>query len=173
MRLNRPPAAAALLCVFLALQTLPTRAAEPPASPATDAAELSNFQLDQAFLRKWEALMDDPSAPRCNMMGLNLHNGTISGMTSRFAARPGVTATLARHGLTAHELVLGMSTLSAAYLADLRASHPRLLGSQGGAQIGDANMAFYHRHKGEIAPYVAKAAKRQRSRDDKLPSCLK
>lgn len=157
---------------------------ESPASSATsaDAAAVANFRLTDAFIAKYEAYEEEAAKKPCElspmlvMAGDENENRSLDQVAAAFAARPGVSAALQRHGLTAREMILGMTTLLGAAMQDAAQQHPEMV-AKGEitmeAKIGPANMAVYNRHKDELHRHQMKLGQEQlKANGGKLPSCL-
>jgi hypothetical protein len=156
---NRSLAAAALAAVLTLLFTAPAGAASQPS--AADLAAFRNYTLTTGFLDKWKAIAQDPKAPQCNLTTLTLHSSTLDGMTREYDARPGIHAYLASHGLTAREVILALSTLTAAGVQDLREKHPELAQGSTNQPVSAANMAFYRAHRDELHQFMQRLAQQR------------
>ena len=146
---------------------------------AADRATLHNYRLTMDFADKWIAVNGDPSAPECGILLVNFPKGISLAETIRiFDARPGVSAALAKHDLTAREAILGGIGILAARIQALKESSPNAAGdkSDGGEhhiKVSAANMAFIRQHGAAIRQSMGEARRQlQHAHGDKLPDCL-
>jgi hypothetical protein len=170
MLLNRSLAAALGAAVCTLILNTPVGAATQPS--AADLAAFRNYTLTTGFLDKWKAIAQDPKAPQCNLTTLTLHANTLDGMTREYDARPGIHGYLASHGLTAREVILALSTLTAAGIQDLRETHPELAQGSTNQPVSAANMAFYREHRDELHQFMQRLAQqRLHAAGGKGPAC--
>ncbi len=159
MLLNRSLAVAILATALTLGSTTPARAADQLS--AADLAAFRNYTLTTGFLDKWKAINEDPKAPQCNLTTLTLHAKTLDGMVREYDARPGMHAYLASHGLTAREVVLALSNLTAAGIQDLREKHPGIAQGTTSLPVSAANMAFYRQHGDELHQFMQHLAQQR------------
>lgn len=163
------------LLLMLAAFVPPAHAAG-PMSPA-DTAALHDFRLSEDFLQRYMAAGDEIAKDPCKLGMIDLlkqddRPGSIDQLADHYDAQPGVHAMLARHGLTAREMVLGMMTLTGAAVEDLRKLHPEAVQGSGSV-ISASNLAFYDAHKAQIRQHNQAIAHRQlQANGGKLPPCL-
>jgi len=129
---------------------------------AADLAAFRNYSLTTSFLQKWEAVAQDPKAPQCNLTTLTLHAKALDALVREYDQRPGVHASLESHGLTAREVILATSTLTAAAIQDMREKHPGIAAQGISAQpVSAANMAFYRAHHDELHQIMQRVAQQR------------
>ena len=171
-----------LCCTLLALTTTVcageiAQAAETNAS-ATDHAAYQNYRLTMDFVDKWIAVQLDPNTPACGLLFYNFpEESSLAEMTKILDARPGVTAALAKHDLTAREALLGSLGILAARLQALEESSPSSADDESDREknnfkVSAANMAFIRQHGTAIHQSMAKAGQQLlRANGGKLPKC--
>lgn len=124
------------------------------ADPSQDMAALRNFRLTDAFLAKYEAVMDAAAKDPCHLdpsLVLRGNNKSLEQMAADYDARPGVHAMLARHGITAREVVLGEVTLMLAGFEAMKEAHPGMAPAGGSTPpVSPENLAFYRTHRAAI-----------------------
>jgi hypothetical protein len=151
--------AALLATAFFVGATAHADSAQPS---ATDVAAFRNYTLTTSFLEKWKAVAEDPKAPQCNLTTLTLHGKSLDAMVREYDQRPGVHASLESHGLTAREVILATSTLTAAGIQDVREKHPGIAAQGISAQsVSAANMAFYRAHHDELHQLMQRIAQQR------------
>lgn len=156
-------------------------AGKPTAQQAADMAAVHNFKLTTGFVKKYEAYSKDAAQKPCQLSPMlalaksGKQSMTLDQTVATFDAQPGVHAALARHGLSARELLLGTFTLAAAAMQDMQARHPELAaGDNSGPKVSAANMAFYHKHGKQILQYQRKTGMAAfHANGGKLPACLR
>ena len=154
-----------------------TRPSRADAPSAADVAAIRGFTLNDTFLQHYLDANDDIARDPCRlgMIDLLKHGdtfGSIDQAAAHYDAQPGVHAMLARHGLTAREMVLGMVTLSSAAVQDVRKQHPQAM-AEGGLPVSASNMAFYEAHKAQLHQHMQSVAREQlKANGGKLPACL-
>lgn len=154
--------AAALLAATLAFASLSPARADSNQPSAADLAAFRSYTLTSGFLDKWKAIAADPKAPQCNLTTLTLHEKSLDGMVREYDARPGVHAYLASRGLTAREVILATSTMTAAAIQDVREKHPELAQGMTTRQpVSAANMAFYREHRDELHQFMQRIAQQR------------
>lgn len=175
MRLNR---LLPVLSLSLSLAAaLPAAHADDALAPA-DAAALHEFRLTDDFLQRYMAAGDEIAKDPCRLGMIDLLKqgdriGSIDQLARRYDTQPGVHAMLARHGLSAREMVLGMMTLTGAAVEDLRKLHPDAV-QGGGSMVSASNVAFYDAHKAQIRQHNQEIAHQQlQANGGELPACLK
>lgn len=169
-----PSLAATMLVAVSSLAFNPVASARALQHSSADAKAWHDFTLTDGFLKKWEAVMSDPKAPTCSLMTINLKGGSLSERISHYDARPGNHAYLARHGLTAREMVLGTFTMAAAAMQEMSSGHPGLIEGNSGMQVSARNMAFHRSHKAEIQRFMQKIGQQRLRRDGgTLPNCAR
>jgi len=140
-------------------------------APQGDSA-VPEYTLTTDFVDKWEAVANDPSAPICNLMTMNLKSTTAQAAIAEYDARPGNHAYLASHGLSARDMVLGTATLAAAAMQEMQGQHPEMGAGKPVRQVSAQNMAFYQSHKDGIHEVMQQAGKARMQRNGgKLPNC--
>lgn len=165
-----------VLLTLLASAAVGTAAAA-DAPSAADVAAIRGFTLNDTFLQHYLDANDDIARDPCRlgMIDLLKHGdtfGSIDQAAAHYDAQPGVHAMLARHGLTAREMVLGMVTLSSAAVQDVRKQHPQAM-AEGGLPVSASNMAFYEAHKAQLHQHMQSVAREQlKANGGKLPACL-
>ena len=165
-----------VLLTLLASAAVGTAAAADAPSAAAVAA-IRGFTLNDTFLQHYLDANDDIARDPCRlgMIDLLKHGdtfGSIDQAAAHYDAQPGVHAMLARHGLTAREMVLGMVTLSSAAVQDVRKQHPQAM-AEGGLPVSASNMAFYEAHKAQLHQHMQSVAREQlKANGGKLPACL-
>jgi hypothetical protein len=156
----------------------PAARADSALSPA-DAAALHSFQLSEDFLQRYMAAGDEIAKDPCRLGMVDLlkqgdRPGSIDQLASHYDAQPGVHAMLARHGLSAREMVLGMVTLTGAAVEELRKLHPEAVQGGDGSMVSASNLRFYDAHKAQIRQHNQAIAYQQlKANGGKLPACLK
>ena len=165
-----------VLLTLLASAAVGTAAAA-DAPSAADVAAIRGFTLNDTFLQHYLDANDDIARDPCRlgMIDLLKHGdtfGSIDQAAAHYDAQPGVHAMLARHGLTAREMVLGMVTLSSAAVQDVRKQHPQAM-AEGGLPVSASNMAFYEAHKAQLHQHMQSVAREQlKANGGKLPAYL-
>lgn len=168
----------AALTLTLALAVSPGAAAAPAAAAqqpsATDIAGFRNYTLTTGFLDKWKAIAADQKAPKCELALLNMRSSSLDQAIAEYDARPGVHTYLVRHGLTAREMFLGSTMLTAAAMQEIQRKAPNLVHGKVTLMVSPANTAFYQAHQPEIHQFMQKLGRQQLHRDGgKLPDCVK
>lgn len=147
-------------------------------SPA-DVQAMQSFTLDADFLQRYVAVQDESARDICRLGMVNLFKEgdrikSLDEAARHYDAQPGVHAMLARHGVSARQMVLGMATLVSAAAQDLKETHPaaaRYITAEG--HVSAQNMAFYRAHKAELRQHMREVGKRQLAANGgKLPACL-
>ena len=164
------------LCAIVAIPT-----ACSASSPG--GADVQGFTLSDSFLAKYQAVELDIAKDPCRLgfvklMGLgggtNADNLPLAQAAARYDAQPGVHAMLAKHGLTAHDMLSGVATLTTAAMLDLRQTHPDMVEVNGQQPVSAANMAFYRTHKNAIHQFAMRVGQEQlRANGGKLPACMR
>jgi hypothetical protein len=152
------------------------------AQAATSAAAVPEFTLTDAFLAKYQAYQEEAAKDPCTLSPLMVLSGeenenlTLDQAVARFGAQPGVAAALQRAGLSAHDLIVGMTTLMGAAAQDIAAQHPDMVAKgeiKLGVKVSPANLAFYRQHKDTLHAHQMALAKEQLAQNGgKLPSCM-
>ena len=125
-------------------------AAAPSEISPADAAALTNFKLDEAFLTKWKRMQTGASKDPCHLdvlFALRDQNDdedddvdedapgkaakqpkkgrpSLDQSAARYEAQPGAKALLAKTGLSAKDYLLGVVTLVAAAMQQMAIEHP-------------------------------------------------
>lgn len=168
-----------VLAVTAAVAFAPTAHAGKDSVSNADMAAVHDFKLDEAFLRRYMATGDEIAEHPCKLglMGLlkgNSDTTSLDQMAAEYDARPGVHAMLARHDLTARQMILGVAALTQAAASDMARQHPGLAGDNPAPSVSDANLRFYRAHKATLHHHMQKLAQRQLKADGgKLPSCMR
>jgi hypothetical protein len=157
------------------------------AAPSAGMAAVANFRLTDSFLKRDIAYVLDTSDDPCRyslmsaLVSMQSNQASLDQIVSRYDARPGVHAMLAKHGLTAREAVVGSFALMAANMQALSES-------PGGKKLGvttsgtptptmRANVAFYKAHSSELRQFHAKIGRAARANlqknGGKLPACMR
>jgi prolyl oligopeptidase PreP (S9A serine peptidase family) len=165
-----PLLAATALAATLSLTCSPAVSARQTQPSSADLQTLHDYTLTEGFLKKWEAMMVDPNKPTCNLMILNLQGNSLDQQISKYDARPGNHAYLAKQGLTSREMVLGTLTMAVAGMQEMLKNAPDMAKRNGGMQVSAKNMAFHQSHKGEIMKVMQSASQ---ARGGKIPNCAK
>ncbi|NII11288.1 hypothetical protein [Oleiagrimonas sp. C23AA] len=163
--------------VLAAALAAPAAFAAPPAQQMADLKAVQNFQLNEGFLDKYLAAQDDIAKDPCNlsMIGVMSQGGkdmSLDKMVSMYQAQPGVKPMLARHNLTARQMVLGMAALMQAAAGQMQQEHPEYFKDHEAPAASAHNIAFLKAHRDEIQQHMQKLAKEQMA-SGHMPSCLK
>jgi hypothetical protein len=159
MRFNTLSASVALALVFAAF-------AASVASPSPDTAKMranfeqvANFRLTDTFLHKNLAYSLDVAKHPCQnsiKAGLSLlrdlQSKPLDQVIARFDTQPGVQARLAKHGLSAHDAVVGGLVMLMVGLDQMASESGGTVSSGKGVNTPamKANKAFYKAHLPEI-----------------------
>lgn len=173
----------ATLALVLCMSIAPARADNPPAHiSAADKAAFENFRLNEDFLDKYKAVEDNIAEDPCKLGMIDMLKGKTKATSldegaAHWDAKPGVHAMLARHDVTARQMLLGMMTLMSAAMQDLAATHPKMAAHMHseGPKTDAANVAFYKAHQADIRQHSrARAKKMMQTHNGKLtlPSCF-
>jgi hypothetical protein len=149
-------------------------------SPA-DVSAVQSFKLTPQFLHNYEAYDEATVQKPCELsplIALSKSKGaqSLDAMIASFDAQPGVHEALKRNGLTAREMILGMTVLLGAAAQEIAAQHPEM--AQNGqiksqVPLSPENLAFYQQHKEEIRRHSTELARAQlKANGGQLPACL-
>lgn len=174
------PCALGALLLALSAAAGAQPAGKPTAQQAADMAAVHNFKLTTDFVKKYEGYSEEAAKKPCQLSPLlalaksGKKSMTLDQTATTFDAQPGVHAALARHDLSARELLLGTITLSSAAMQEMQAKHPELAGDDdSGPKVSAANMAFYHTHGKQILQHQRRIGREQlKHNGGKLPACL-
>lgn len=149
------------------------------AASSSGGADPQGFTLTDGFLAKYQAAELDIAKDPCRLgffklMGRDGAGLTLDQAAARYDAQPGVHAMLAGHGLTAHDMLTGVATLTAAAMQEMKAKHPGMVQTSGATQVSAANMAFYQSHKDAIHQFAMQVGQQQmRANGGKMPACMR
>lgn len=183
----------AMTALALAVAATTASAAPPPPNRTiamANAQQLANFRLTDGFLRKDLAYSLDQARHPCQhsakpgfVMLEELGSLPMNQIIARFDAAPGVHADLAKHGLTAHDAVLGGLMMFVVGMDHMSQSpQGKRMGMTSSDHLPDtaamrANHAFYNAHWPEIQAHTQQmqtiAAQQVKANGGKMPACLK
>ncbi|HKR76481.1 MAG TPA: hypothetical protein VJR95_07420 [Rhodanobacter sp.] len=149
------------------------------AASSSGGADPQGFTLTDSFLAKYQAAELDIAKDPCRLgffklMGSEGSHLTLEQAAARYDAQPGVHAMLASHGLTAHDMLTGVATLTAAAMQEMKAKHPGMVQTSGATQVSEANMGFYRSHKDAIHQFAMRVGQQQlRANGGKMPECMR
>jgi|GEM_PF-1805616 len=148
-----------------------------------DLRAIQNFKLTPDFLARYEAyeqqdVVQNPCAldPLLALQNAAEHS-MLDQTAAEYDAKPGAHAALQRHGLTAHDVLLGMAVWVGAAAQDLAAQNPELVKSgeiqlNPDFKISPENLVFYRQHKDEFRQHQMRLAQEQMQRHGgHLPEC--
>ncbi|HTT99387.1 MAG TPA: hypothetical protein VMF58_15165 [Rhizomicrobium sp.] len=116
-------------------------------SPA-DLAQLKSYTLSMAKIQGMQAAMDDAkkSGMDKKMANSNDNSQSLAEMETRIKAMPGAMAIFARHGLTAHDVVvMPFALMDAGMCVAYPSAAPKLAD-----RVSPAQIAFYKAHKADL-----------------------
>ncbi len=137
----------AALCIAAALVFASPALAKNDLSPA-DLAALKGYTLSMDKVNAMQAAMDEAkkSGKAAQLHSTGDNAKTIAEMEARLNAMPGAAAIFAKHGLTAHDVVVMPFALMDAGMCVLYpAAAPKLAD-----RVSPAQIAFYKQHKAEL-----------------------
>lgn len=146
-----PLAVTLCLCMFAATTMAATGAGYRQA--------IQNFDLNGDFLAKYENLMAQTAKQPCKlnpayMPGLFVDSQgkplAFAAAAQKYDSQPDVHETLTKIGLTARQVLAGMSTIMAASVQATEHQYPDLVKKEQFANLDLVNsksMAFYHKHE--------------------------
>jgi hypothetical protein len=116
-------------------------------SPA-DLAQLKSYTLSMDKIKAMQGAMDDAkkSGMDKKMTNSNDNSQSLGEMEARVKAMPGAMAMFAKHGLTAHDVVvMPLALMDAGMCVAYPSAAPKLAD-----RVAPAQIAFYKQHQAEL-----------------------